>query len=116
MERQPEDASRYATNIVRIMPAAGAPVIEFRVGCGSLPRRRHDAAENVGLRLPDPGVVVGAGGEHDHQVEVRDHVEALATVAESSAPGTLRSLPGHAAAPPLITVLEPIAGIDVRLQ
>ena len=75
--------------------------------------RADDLPEDLIRRATHPGVVVGAGGDDDGQIELGHDEEALPAVAEGGAPPQGLASAGDGARPPLIAVLQPVPGGDV---
>src|SRR5262249_28976806 len=80
----------------------------------SVTQGRDDASKHVSDRVPNLRVVVGTRRDNDRQIEVGHDEQALAAVAEAGAPRQLLSLPVYGAGPPLIAVLQPVTGGNVR--
>jgi hypothetical protein len=76
--------------------------------------RQQDLADDGHRDLPGVRLVVVAGQDRDHEVEVGKDDEPLAAVAEAGDPPPAVDAPP--AEPPLIALLEPIHGRNAVLE
>src|SRR6185295_13035362 len=79
-------------------------------------RRQHDAVEDGEGDGALQRVAVVTGIDHDHEIERRHDIEALAAQADTGRPAEFAAVAEGAAEPPLITIEEQALAVDARLD